>query len=101
MPLSSATIYGRCVDAIGHRALELAPKKRRGTAAGFTDLCLVTGGSMCAASAIVRVIPLTLFRLGWRLYGDWRHSGGNPAGGRIDDWRKRHRDELQLKRNGG
>ena len=61
---------------IGLHALELAPKKAAGTAAGFTGLFGYLGGSV-AASAIVW-LHRGLLRLGWRLYGnDWRqHSGG-------------------------
>ncbi len=90
-------IYGP-VMLIGLHALKPAPKSGGYGGAGFTGLFGYP--AVLSLQAPLWVIPLD-FGWGWRLYGDdWRHSGGNPAGGR-DDWRKRHHDELQLKRNGG
>lgn len=92
-------IYGP-VMLIGLHALELAPKKAAGTAAGFTGLFGYLGGSV-AASAIV---GYTVDFFGW--------DGGFMVmiGGSILAvillvvvmiGEKRHHDELQLKRNGG
>ena len=79
-------IYGP-VMLIGLHALELAPKKAAGTAAGFTGLFGYLGGSV-AASAIVGY-TVDFSRLGWRLYGnDWRQHSGGYLVDCCDDWRK-------------
>lgn len=75
-------IYGP-VMLIGLHALELAPKKAAGTAAG----CLVTwrfgGGERDCW------LHRGLLRLGWRLYGnDWRQHSGGYLVDCCDDWRK-------------
>jgi OPA family glycerol-3-phosphate transporter-like MFS transporter len=72
-------IYGP-VMLIGLHALELAPKKAAGTAAGFTGLFGYLGGSV-AASAIV---GYTVDFFGWDggFHGDDRRqrAGGSAAG---------------------
>ncbi|STF40414.1 glycerol-3-phosphate transporter [Escherichia coli] len=79
-------IYGP-VMLIGLHALELAPKKAAGTAAGFTGLFGYLGGSV-AASAIVGY-TVDFFGWGWRLYGnDWRQHSGGYLVDCCDDWRK-------------
>ncbi len=59
---------------IGLHALELAPKKAAGTAAGLPG-CLVTWAVRWRRARLLATRGL--LRLGWRLYGnDWRqHSG--------------------------
>ena len=75
-------IYGP-VMLIGLHALELAPKKAAGTAAGFTGLFGYLGGERDCW------LHRGLLRLGWRLYGnDWRQHSGGYLVDCCDDWRK-------------
>lgn len=79
-------IYGP-VMLIGLHALELAPKKAAGTAAGFTGLFGYLGGSVAAKRDCW--LHRGLLRLGWRLYGnDWRQHSGGYLVDCCDDWRK-------------
>ena len=82
---------------IGLHALELAPKKAAGTAAGFTGLFGYLGGSV-AASAIGGYTAD--FRLGRWLYGDDRRK--KNAGGTllvaVMIGEKRHHAEVLARR---
>lgn len=92
-------IYGP-VMLIGLHALELAPKKAAGTAAGFTGLFGYLGGSV-AASAIV---GYTVDFFGWD-GGFMVMIGGSVLAVIllvvVMIGEKRHHEEMELKRNGG
>ena len=92
-------IYGP-VMLIGLHALELAPKKAAGTAAGFTGLFGYLGGSV-AASAIV---GYTVDFFGWD-GGFMVMIGGSVLAVIllvvVMIGEKRHHAEMMLKRNGG
>ncbi len=92
-------IYGP-VMLIGLHALELAPKKAAGTAAGFTGLFGYLGGSV-AASAIV---GYTVDFFGWD-GGFMVMIGGSVLAVIllvvVMIGEKRHHEEMLLKRNGG